>query len=142
MARQYCRYCAHAVVTTQGTCWCEELKKDIPERTAKAKNACKSFAFLERDAYDPTRIYRPERKSENKDQLDLFTVTDPEHAGQMRFGCAAKIEIPDEMDNIPEEIKQEAENLLKRPIPANNREKVHTLEKKQCEKSAHAPPKP
>ena len=34
MARQYCRYCAHAVVTTQGSCWCEELKKEVSERTA------------------------------------------------------------------------------------------------------------
>ena len=71
--RQYCRYCAHAVVTTQDTCWCEELKKDIPESTAKAKNACKSFSFLERDAYDPTRIYRPERRRIDNDQTDLFS---------------------------------------------------------------------
>lgn len=74
MARQYCRYCAHAVVTTQGTCWCEELKKDIPESTAKAKNACKSFSFLECDAYDPHRTYRPNRcPVADHDQMDLFS---------------------------------------------------------------------
>lgn len=72
MARQYCRYCAHAVVTTQDTCWCEELKKEVSERTAKAKNACKSFTLCERDAYDPTRIYRPERRRIDDGQMDLF----------------------------------------------------------------------
>lgn len=75
MARQYCRYCAHAVVTTQGSCWCEELKKEVSERTAKAKNGCKSFVFLERDAYDPRRIYRPERRRIDNGQTDLFSET-------------------------------------------------------------------
>lgn len=72
MARQYCRYCAHAVLTTQDTCWCDELQKEVPERTAKAKNGCKSFCFCERDLYNPERIYRPGHKQPNTDQLDLF----------------------------------------------------------------------
>lgn len=62
------------------------------------------------------------------DFLDLSTTIDPEQAGQMRFGCAAKIEIPDEMDNIPEEIKQEAKKPAK---------KTHASKKKP-RKSAHS----
>lgn len=58
--KQYCRYCAN-FFTGNGD-WCEEYGKDISESSAKSPNRCKKFSFLEIDAYDVTKKYKPREK--------------------------------------------------------------------------------
>ena len=69
---QYCRYCFFCVVTPDNDCWCEKLDKHVIEKTAKAKNNCKAYKHVPFDAYNPTKVYRPDQKKPAKIQLNIF----------------------------------------------------------------------
>lgn len=70
--KQYCRYCSELVVGNG--IYCQYKNKELSEAYTKSPNYCKDFNYLNIDAYDFNKRYKP-RKTKRKPlpkQLTIF----------------------------------------------------------------------
>ena len=63
--RQYCKYCANAVIWGDCHCLCEVKEKVISEASASKVNNCKDFELNEMSVFDYNQIYKPRYKHED-----------------------------------------------------------------------------
>ena len=75
--KQYCRYCAEAVIGD--LIWCEAKHHSLTEKACKKANTCRLFVFNEIDLFDGDKVYKPtdvgerQKKTEDgKNQIKLF----------------------------------------------------------------------
>ncbi|WP_313413158.1 hypothetical protein [Sedimentibacter sp.] len=57
--KQYCRYCANAVLIDDDIAYCEVKHHQRPKRLCVTPNKCKSFLFNEMDVFDIEKKYQP-----------------------------------------------------------------------------------
>jgi len=74
MMKQYCRYCADAVLTeNEDVVYCEAKKETRHKRKCITVNQCKHFKFNELDVFDIDKKYQPRepRKKVLDNQIKL-----------------------------------------------------------------------
>ncbi len=78
--KQYCRYCANAVLIGTYEFYCEIKQKEYGESKGKHLNKCKAFEFNQVDLYSPGdtfREYKPRgeyKKHEKSDDLEQIEM--------------------------------------------------------------------
>lgn len=59
--KQYCRYCANAVLIDEELAYCESKHETKHKKKCTTVNNCKHFAFCELDVFDTDKKYQPKK---------------------------------------------------------------------------------
>lgn len=59
--KQYCRYCANAVLIDEELAYCEEKHIQRSKQNCVTANNCKHFVFCELDVFDTDKKYQPKK---------------------------------------------------------------------------------
>jgi len=71
--KQYCRYCANAVLIDEDIAYCEVKQHQRPKQLCVTPNKCKDFGFNEMDVFDIEKTYKPrvmKRDLENQIKME------------------------------------------------------------------------
>ncbi len=63
--KQYCRYCANAVLIDEDLIYCEAKHRQRPKSICITTNNCNNFAFNEIDVFDADKKYQPKKIKES-----------------------------------------------------------------------------